>query len=428
MVAEVLEDQRALSPGVIVERDLGLGGVHVEPVDVVDGSVRIVRRVEAASLVRKLRLEVHAQFVGRLERRFRRTPRVEPIVVHAVRLGDAQHAEPARLVHRRIARQREDGAVELAAKIGRPTVDGELRPTRREVPQAEAHVTGVGQRFAAASLGIQVHRQADQRRVELVPQRGLVAEREDGLDRPALAIDFHREALPGEAYRLGRVERSAGDFQRALDGLAGRVADGRLDHGRAIGDVRIDLHVAQPDRVLGMQLDAPDDAIPVRLRPLVHRVGRPDRRELGVVDEHRNRVLARRHRLAHVENLQAAERVLPAAERLVDPHAGVLAALQQQADVPALPPGRDGHVALIPGGPLPVPHPAEAVVAVLILENALVVLVGRAGQLDGVIQSACEPLLTDALVVGVQRETPLACQRHHVRRRLFCRGRVAVER
>ena len=52
MVAEVLEDQFSLALSVVIERNLGFGAFHVEPVDVVNRRLLVLGRLESAPLVR----------------------------------------------------------------------------------------------------------------------------------------------------------------------------------------------------------------------------------------------------------------------------------------------------------------------------------------------------------------------------------------
>ena len=183
-------------------------------------------------------------------------------------------------------------------------------------------------------------------------------------------------------------------------------------HGLFFRGVRIDLHVIEPDRVGGAEFDPADDAVPVRLRPFVHGMGRADRRQLGVVDQHGERVFAGRHRRGHVENLRGAERVLAAAKRLDPPTPGYVL-VRSKSSVIRLPVQASGIVtsALIPRRAFPIPDPRQPVDALLVLLDALVVLVGGAGQLDGVVERLGKPLFLDPDILGIETEFPGSGQR-----------------
>ena len=169
--------------------------------DVVIRGLLAFRRVEAAPLVRQFHLEVHAQLVGRLEGRFRRTPGMEAIVIDAVRAGDRQHPQPAGLVHRRVAGQGEEAAVELAAEEDRAAVDGELVSTGGEAAHGERHRPHVGVRLAAGRR-FQPEAQAEHGRLEFVPQRRVVAGLVDELDGVLRLRGLDVERLRREAPRL----------------------------------------------------------------------------------------------------------------------------------------------------------------------------------------------------------------------------------
>ena len=74
VIAEGLEDQFPFAFRVFVKRYLLQAAVHIEPVNVVDGRFLVLRGSKTTSFVREFGLEIHAQFVRRLECRFRRTP------------------------------------------------------------------------------------------------------------------------------------------------------------------------------------------------------------------------------------------------------------------------------------------------------------------------------------------------------------------
>ncbi len=97
--------------------------------------------------------------------------------------------------------------------------------------------------------------------------------------------------------------------------------------------------------------------------------------------------------------------------------------LQEQRDPLAFPGVGNRHAALVPGRPLPVPDPREPVDALFVLLDALVVLVGGAGQLDGVLERLGKPLFRDTDVLGVESELPRPGQR---KRRLIRHGGIHV--
>ena len=120
MVAERLDDP------------LGLGA-----------KIGVVSRLAAEGLpVGKLRLEIHAQAVGRGEGGIGRAPGVEADVVYAVRLADAEIVLPPSGLHWRVAGQGEHATVVLAAEEGWLAVNCELRTLGLELPHPKTDLLG----------------------------------------------------------------------------------------------------------------------------------------------------------------------------------------------------------------------------------------------------------------------------------------------
>ena len=125
-----------------------------------------------------LDLKVEAQLVGRDKGGFGRTPGVEAQVIEAMGASDLQDSLPGGDVGRRMASLGEDRALQGAAQEDLAAIEAELRAVGGDLAQAEAD---------AARLTVwQRRRDLMQRGAELVPQRGVGAERVPRLEEAIL--------------------------------------------------------------------------------------------------------------------------------------------------------------------------------------------------------------------------------------------------
>jgi hypothetical protein len=242
--------------------------------------------------------------------------------------------------------------------------------------------------------------------MELVPEGSVPAQIVDDRDLVPVpgSADVGRTSGDGGGGRS--VPAPAGDFDPPRGGFPGDVAHDRPDRRPAVADVRIDLDLIEPDGIRRPQLHPADDAVPVGLRALVDGVGRPDRRELGVIDQHGDRMPAGRQDPGQVKNLRGAEGVFGAAIDVVGPDARGLGPFQEEGDPLASPGFGDDDVALVPGRAFPVPDPRKAVDDAFVLEDSLAVRVGRPGQDHRIVELFREPSFSDADSVGIEPEAP----------------------
>ena len=122
-------------------------------------------------------VQQHPRLVGRVERRCRRAPGVEPQVVQSVRFQDAVDPLPGRQVRRRISRVRKDGTFQRAPQHHGPAVQDELGSLGRELPQPESDDALVADPVGGERDGQLVHV-----RREFVPSLRALAQRIDSAD------------------------------------------------------------------------------------------------------------------------------------------------------------------------------------------------------------------------------------------------------
>jgi len=129
-----------------------------------------------------LDLVVETQLVGGDERGLGGTPGVEADVIQPVGLADANDTPPGGHAGRRVPGQREDAALERAAKKRPASVNGELRPVGAELAEAEDH--GPRFRLRASCSRPQFDAQFVKVRVELIPGTRGCTQVQFQLDRP----------------------------------------------------------------------------------------------------------------------------------------------------------------------------------------------------------------------------------------------------
>ena len=221
---------------------------------------------------RALDVEVETRLVGRREGRLGRAPGMEPQVIQTVRLAHAEDPPPSVDVGGRIAGLGEDAALERAAEENLLPVQRELRVLDFEVSQTERHITTVGP-LSTGHLGNQFHVELVKRRLEFVPSPP-VARRQQPV---------HRQPAGGNRGRELRLVRAGAKRNLNPAFGAGRVAQTQRHTRPPAGQIGIDLHVVDPHRVGGRELDTAHDAVPVALGVVRHamRVGAHPRRTSG---------------------------------------------------------------------------------------------------------------------------------------------------
>ena len=140
-----------------------------------------------------------------------------------------------------------------------------------------------------------------------------------------------------------------------------------------------------------------------------------DGRLLRVIDQDRQPVLARRHQHREVIDVRAGEAVLIAQRPIVDPHGRVLGAFQEDRDSLAFPILRHDNFVLVPGGTFVGIDPRQTPGFPSRVPLALVILVGRAGQLDRIREIQLRQPIRGAGNARPQCEPPRAGQRHYLR-------------
>ena len=166
---------------------------------------------------------------------------MKPNVIDAVALTSAKILQPAVNLHRRMAGERKNARVVLAAKKRGPAIDGELPVSRGKIPQAKANALLICDAVAA-----QVNRQFMQGGVELVPKRRVGPQRQ---------LDFGIGSA-GQPLNLGRLCRignhaltPGADCDQTITRSLSDVTQTHLDRDLAVGCVGINLHIIQPHQI-----------------------------------------------------------------------------------------------------------------------------------------------------------------------------------
>ncbi len=234
-----------------------------------------------------LDLEVETQFVRGDERRLGRTPRVEPHVVQPMSLADANDPFPGPDIRRRVSGQRKDAAFECAAKEQRAAVDHELGTVVAisRIPKA-TEVSSVELALSIAS--IEFYREGVQRGTEFVPQAQIVAQRISDLDVGSVRIQRYRHFDWGRVMRSSCVVCVRSESQCSTSSSTSPVPDAYVNPCRTCLDVRVHLHLIDPNQVGRSKRHGPDNPIPIGLRMIGHAVGVfTDVDSHGIVDANR---------------------------------------------------------------------------------------------------------------------------------------------
>jgi len=144
----------------------------------------------------------------------------------------------------------------LAAQQGEPPVDGELAIPRFELPQAELRPAGVTTRCSRHRLGFKLHLQAVERRMKLIPQQRIRAQRQRDGNRRTARCDGKvvGDASRFAAFRLGHIERCGRENDLAAPGNFAGVADGNI-HGRGLpGHIRGHARLLNPNRFVSFEM------------------------------------------------------------------------------------------------------------------------------------------------------------------------------
>ena len=359
--------------------------------------------------VRQLGLKVDPELVGRLEGGARRAPRVEAVMVDSPLPRDSEHAPPPVRRHGRVAGEREDAGVVLAAQERRAAVDPELRPARGELAHAEAdgRLVGDGARREAPLEG---HLQRVERGRELVPGAHVRAQGVLGLHVGDAAPGRERGPFRRAARPAARG-RAHGEDERAAGARRVGSADPRADAQAAAGGVGVHLHVVDPHQVGHPQANLADDPVPVGLRVFAHLVRVADRRETRVVDADREAVAPGRERGQRVL-VRRDERVPLAEARAVEEGVRRLRALEHEHDPLRVPLGRHDEVALVPRRAQVRVRAREPLRLPRRVRRALPVLVRGPGEADRVVERPVRPALALAGAGRVEREAPLPREAH----------------
>ena len=156
-------------------------------------------------------------------------------------------------------------------------------------------------------------------------------------------------------------------------------------------------------------------------------VGIANGRLLRVIDQDRQPVRSGREQIREVIDVRGGEAVLIAQRPIIEPRGGVLGPFQEERDAFAPPIVRHGNVALVPGGALVGIDPRQAAGFPGLVLLALMVLIGRAGQLDRIGEIELRRPIRGAANGRSQGESPRAGQRQILGRGKLPRRRCHAE-
>ena len=194
--------------------------------EAVGAQFRIPREVPSKHA--ELRLHDESCLVGGLERRLRRTPRVEAYVVESVLLQSREVLPPRLHLHRRGTGERPHARIMPPTQKHRTPVQRELRTLRAEVAKAELHR---GRRLA------RFDRERMQHWIELAPLRRIRAEHYGKLARRYAARHHMRERPRHNlaVVRLLSLRRRNPHFYPRLPRTCAVVAEHHLRRDLALG-------------------------------------------------------------------------------------------------------------------------------------------------------------------------------------------------
>ncbi len=270
-------------------------------------------RLRDAALIGEFHLNVQAQLIGSRESRLRRTPTVKPVVVDTISTPDAHKLQPEGLIHRSIARNREQGTIILTAQKRRPPVHDNLSPGGLEAAQPAGDAQAIAHPFCPGH-GLRLHGDPQQGRMERIPAGHIGGYDQSGLYRLFTLVEQRTH------FNSGNLKRTFLTDYLCLEREATSAAPARIVHNhgcqldRALppGQPKMDrfvviwvghisrrkvgirLDVTNVDGLTHLQLHTPDNAVPVCLGALIYLMTRSDWRQLGVVDQNRDRVHTRR--------------------------------------------------------------------------------------------------------------------------------------
>ena len=318
-----------------------------------EGHEALVGRVEVTP-EGQFRLQVDAQAVGGLEGGLGRAPGVEAQVVDAILLVFEQIGRPLVNPHGHMGGERKHAGIVLAAQEGAVAVHAEVHALGTEVGQSEGH------RHLVAPVGL--GREHIAVRGELVPQRFLAFQREDGgvgcrwglLGR--VGVEFR-----GPQLSFSRPRGLRGNQPVFRLGTGGEFHPCVFPHLAPQGEGHFHLpvlHIGPHLQVGDMELrpcrerHLADDAVPVGLRVfgagmrVAEQLGRQRR---AVVDHNGYGVPSGGEPRGEVIALRSADIVALTGQVAVYVHLGGFGALQGELDALLLPLFRDDHLAAVPG-------------------------------------------------------------------------------
>ena len=203
--------------------------------------------------------------VRRDERRLRWAPAVETDVVHAVRLDRLADPQPRFHIRRRIARQRENTAVQRSTQEDRPAVQQNPLIPALDISKTKLILPVIGIRF--------VTRMAAERNSEFVQGRRKLIPRTHRTGHPRLAFDNcflagNRKFRPSRTGALRILVGLNPEGQVSGCCPPGLIPDRRQQPNGPGFRVWDDSDVSDPHRIACPQFDSSDDAIPHGLRVL----------------------------------------------------------------------------------------------------------------------------------------------------------------
>ena len=265
-----------------------------DPFRLVEGEAGDLRIRPVPAEERQFGLKVEAEFVRRLKRGIRRTPRMEAHVVEAVVLHRPEVRAPRLDIHRCGPRERPHAGIVPSPEERRPPVDRELRSPRAEFAQPDLHPA---REIPDPNLNFV------QDGTELAPQRGILGEG----DR----LPVGRNAVRGEDLRL-HVHRPGRRIREKADASEARQA-------------------------FGAEFDPSEDAVPVRLRVLRNLVTRNWHRINPVVHLQSEDVTPRLYRARQFEDGRRGKCLAPPEADTIPKRPNDLRTLEEKRYPPPLP-------------------------------------------------------------------------------------------
>jgi len=291
-----------------------------------------------------LHLQIHPSPVGSNEGCFRRTLGVKPDVIQTVGLDDTIYSAPGGSVHGRIAREREDIALQSSSEKDRVSVHMKQTVANRKLPHPKIN------RPRILARGRNQHGLHDiHLRIKLTPQDRMLTHR-------ILLLPLHPSSggdLTGHFSPIKRFS-TPGSLQEQ-SGL--HLFTCGIDHRGfnpypLLRHLRIYLNIIHVHRVPGSELHSPDNPVPVSLSMIGNTVGihsyvnlpypviHPDGEDMSAGGQQGREVVF----------VGCGKAVLHTGLLAVHPQTGFpVGPLEKQDNSAALPRRGNGHLFLIPG-------------------------------------------------------------------------------